>query len=421
MFIDKAEIKCQAGHGGDGAVAWRREKYEPAGGPAGGDGGKGGDVIVRTDPGLHTLMDFRYSRIYKAENGQGGMNKLKYGRKGQDVVLRVPVGTLIKDKETGGVIADLKEPNAQFTVCKGGKGGKGNAKFRSSTRQAPSFAEAGTRGEARDIILELKLLADVGLVGFPNVGKSTLLSVVSAAEPKIANYHFTTLEPNLGVVQLGDERSFVLADIPGLIEGASQGIGLGDEFLKHVERTKLLIHVIDASGSEGRDPIEDFELINQELKGYNEKLATKSQLIFLNKMDLPESKANAEAFRLAYPELTVFEGSAAMNANVRDLMNKAYNELQAIETEDYETYDVVYVDNKERKDGIEVYEEHGDYHIDGPYIDKLLRSTNFGDHESLRYFQENLRKNGVIDKLKDLGVGEGDSVFIGEYEFEFFE
>lgn len=421
MFIDRAEIKLQAGHGGDGAVAWRREKYEPAGGPAGGNGGRGGDIIIKTDSGLHTLMDFRYQKVYKAESGGNGMNKLKFGKDGEDIVLRVPVGTLVKDAKSGGVIVDLKSVNDEYVICKGGRGGKGNAKYTSSTRQAPSFAQAGTRGQEREVILELKMLADVGLVGFPNVGKSTILSVVTAAKPKIANYHFTTLTPNLGVVSLGNEMSFVIADIPGLIEGASEGIGLGDEFLKHVERTKVLIHVIDASGQEGRDPIEDFYKINEELKNYNERLSQKKQVIFLNKTDIPGSEENVERVKKELSNYKIFAGSAATTENLNELMKAVYTELQSVEEQEYETYDEIHVEEEVREEGIKVYIENDEYIVYGPYIDKLLRSTNFEDRDSLRYFQENLRKNGVVEKLKELGVGEGDSVFIGDYEFEFFE
>lgn len=424
MFIDIANIRLKAGNGGDGAVAWRREKFEPAGGPAGGDGGNGASVILRTDEGIHTLMDFRYKREYKAPNGENGRSKKQFGKNGEDIILRVPVGTLVKDTETGGVIADLKEKNQEYIIAKGGKGGRGNAKFTTSTRQAPTFAQAGSRGEEKEITLELKLLADVGLVGFPNVGKSTLLSVVSAAKPKIANYHFTTLKPNLGVVNLGSEMSFVIADIPGLIEGASEGLGLGDEFLKHVERTKVLIHVLDVSGSEGRNPIEDFYKINEELKGYNEKLANKPQIIFANKMDVPGAEENLEELKKEFEgKYKIFSGSAATTENLKELMKYTFTELQnhEDEEEEYLTYDEIYVPEKEKEEGISVYAENGKYIVDGPYIDKLLRSTNFESNESLRYFQENLRKNGVIDKLRELGVGEGDSVFISEYEFEFFE
>lgn len=420
MFIDSAKIRLKAGRGGDGAVAWRREKYEPAGGPHGGDGGRGGDVIIKADEGLHTLMDFRYKREYKAQNGENGMNKLKYGKSGEDIILKVPVGTLVKDEETGGVIYDFKNKDDEFVICHGGRGGHGNAKYKTSTRRSPNFAQAGTKGEERSVILELKLLADVGLVGFPNVGKSTLLSQVSKARPKISNYHFTTLTPNLGLVSLGPEESFVLADIPGLIEGASQGIGLGDEFLKHIERTGVLIHVLDVSGSENRDPLEDFYKINEELYNYNEKLRDKTQIIFANKMDIPSSKENLEKLKKALSsKYQIIEGSAATGENVKLLMQKAYQLVQE-KGIDYKTYDKAYVENKEREEAITVRKENDDYIVEGPYIDKLMRSTNFNDYESLKYFQENLRKNNVIEKLKSLGIEEGQSVSIGGYEFEFF-
>ena len=420
MFIDSAKIRLKAGRGGDGAVAWRREKYEPAGGPHGGDGGRGGDVIIKADEGLHTLMDFRYKREYKAQNGENGMNKLKYGKAGEDIILKVPVGTLVKDEETGGVIYDFKNKDDEFVICHGGRGGHGNAKYKTSTRRSPNFAQAGTKGEERSVILELKLLADVGLVGFPNVGKSTLLSQVSKARPKISNYHFTTLTPNLGLVSLGPEESFVLADIPGLIEGASQGIGLGDEFLKHIERTGVLIHVLDVSGSENRDPLEDFYKINEELYNYNEKLRDKTQIIFANKMDIPSSKENLEKLKKTLSsKYQIIEGSAATGENVKLLMQKAYQLVQE-KGIDYKTYDKAYVENKVREEAITVRKENDDYIVEGPYIDKLMRSTNFNDYESLKYFQENLRKNNVIEKLKSLGIEEGQSVNIGGYEFEFF-
>lgn len=420
MFIDSAKIRLKAGRGGDGAVAWRREKYEPAGGPHGGDGGRGGDVIIKADEGLHTLMDFRYKREYKAQNGENGMNKLKYGKAGEDIILKVPVGTLVKDEETGGVIYDFKNKDDEFVICHGGRGGHGNAKYKTSTRRSPNFAQAGTKGEERSVILELKLLADVGLVGFPNVGKSTLLSQVSKARPKISNYHFTTLTPNLGLVSIGAEESFVLADIPGLIEGASQGIGLGDEFLKHIERTGVLIHVLDVSGSENRDPLEDFYKINEELYNYNEKLRDKTQIIFANKMDIPSSKENLEKLKKALSsKYQIIEGSAATGENVKLLMQKAYQLVQE-KGIDYKTYDKAYVENKVREEAITVRKENDDYIVEGPYIDKLMRSTNFNDYESLKYFQENLRKNNVIEKLKSLGIEEGQSVNIGGYEFEFF-
>lgn len=419
MFIDSAKIKLKAGKGGDGAVAWRREKYEPSGGPHGGDGGRGGDVIIKADEGLHTLMDFRYKREYKAQNGENGMNKLKYGKAGEDIILKVPVGTLVKDLETGGVIYDFKNKDDEFIICHGGRGGHGNAKYKTSTRRAPAFAQAGTAGEERSVLLELKLLADVGLVGFPNVGKSTILSQVSAARPKISNYHFTTLSPNLGLVSLGDEESFVLADIPGLIEGASTGVGLGDEFLKHIERTSVLIHVLDISASEGRDPLEDFYKINEELYNYNEKLRTKPMIVFANKLDLGGEDNLRVLEKALKDKYQIISGSAATGLNVNLLMKKAFEVLKKSDKA-HQTYDEPYVDNRVREEGITVRKEFEDYIVEGPYIDKLMKSTNFNDYESLKYFQENLRKNHVIEKLKDLGIEEGDSVNIGGYEFEFF-
>ncbi len=421
MFIDIARIKVKAGNGGDGAIAWRREKFEPAGGPAGGDGGRGGSVIIKTDEGIHTLMDFRYKKEYKAENGQNGMSKLKFGKDAEDIILKVPVGTIVKEANTGHVVVDLNSPGDEYTIVKGGRGGKGNARFKTATRQAPTFAQAGSRGESMDIILELKVLADVGLVGFPNVGKSTILSVVSKAKPKIANYHFTTLKPNLGMVSLGPEQSFILADIPGLIEGAAEGVGLGDDFLKHIERCRVLIHVLDISGHEGRDPIDDFYKINEELKSYNEKLYQKPQVIFANKMDMPEAEENFERLKAEFGDkYEIFSGSAAINIGLGDLMKRIFTIVQDTPAE-YETFDTEYYVPEDREEGINVYEEDGRYIVDGPYIEKLMRSTNFSDRDSLRYFQENLRKNSVIEKLKELGVGEGDSVFILDYEFEFFE
>ncbi len=421
MFIDVAKIKVSAGKGGDGAVAWRREKYEPAGGPAGGDGGKGGSVLVTTDTGLHTLMDFRYQKVYQAENGENGRGKKQFGKDGESIVLKVPLGTLIKDQATGRVIADLKEKDQTFVLAQGGRGGKGNAKYTTSTRQAPSFAQAGSMGESREVTLELKVLADVGLIGFPNVGKSTLLSVLSKARPKIADYHFTTLSPNLGVVPVKNGASFVMADIPGLIEGASQGVGLGHDFLKHIERTRMLVHVLDMSGHEGRDPLEDFETINRELKDYHEKLAEKPQLVFANKMDLPMSEDNLLRFKEKYKDLPVFVGSAATTKDLDQLVYAIVEELKDLPYE-VQTFDEAYVaEEEDRAPGIVVHKDQGRYKVEGPYIDKLLRSTYFDDRDSLRYFQENLRKNGVVDKLRDLGIQEGDTVYMNDYEFEFFE
>jgi GTP-binding protein len=423
MFIDVAKISVKAGKGGNGVVAWRREKYEPSGGPYGGDGGKGGSIILKTDEGIRTLMDFRYKRSYNGENGEDGRSKKQFGKDGKDIVLRVPVGTLVKDEETGKVIVDLKDKDDEYVIAKGGIGGRGNARFATATRQAPGFAEAGRKGQERRIILELKLLADVGLIGFPNVGKSTLLSIVTAAKPKIANYHFTTLKPNLGVVRLADEMSFVIADIPGLIEGASKGAGLGHDFLRHIERTRVLIHVLDASGIEGRDPIEDFYKINEELSSYNDKIMEKPQIIAANKTDIPEAAEWLPKIREEFETkgIPVFEISAATQSGIRELLYAAWDILEKTEVV-YETYDDMFVETDEDiNEEIIVKKEDGMFIVEGGFMERLLQSTYMDDNESLRYFQETLRKRGVVDELVDLGINEGDSVFICGYEFEFYE
>lgn len=424
MFIDIAKINLKAGKGGDGAVAFRREKYEPAGGPYGGDGGNGGNIIIQGDEGIRTLMDFRYKRSYKAENGENGKTKKQFGKKGQDLILRVPVGTLVKDGDSGKVIVDIKEHNQSFIIAKGGKGGRGNAKFAAPTRQAPRFAEPGTKGEERTVILELKLLADVGLIGFPNVGKSTILSILSEAKPKIANYHFTTLKPNLGVVRVDEEQSFVIADIPGLIEGAHQGVGLGHDFLRHVERTKILVHVLDASGIEGRNPIEDFYKINEELIQYNPKLKEKHQIIVANKMDLFQSKEWIDKVKEEFEPLgyEVFPLSAATMEGINRLKYGIWEVLKDIEIE-YETFDekADITFEEPEKDAIIVRKENGIYIVEGSFIERLIYSTNFDNHDSLRYFQNTIRQRGVVDQLKELGIEENDTVLICGYEFEFFD
>lgn len=424
MFIDVAKIHVKGGKGGDGVVAWRREKYEPSGGPYGGDGGRGGSIILKADEGIRTLMDFRYKRSYSGENGENGRTKKQYGKDGTDIILKVPVGTLVKDEESDKVIADLKENGQTFVIAKGGRGGRGNARFATATRQAPGFAEAGTKGEERYVVLELKLLADVGLIGFPNVGKSTILSILSAAKPKIANYHFTTLKPNLGVVFIEEEKSFVIADIPGLIEGASEGAGLGHDFLKHIERTRVLVHVLDASGSEGRDPIEDFHTINEELFNYNEKLRNKPQIIVANKMDMMESEEGLEKIKkeIESQGIKVYPLSAITNKGIDELKYGIWNLLQNTEVE-YETFDEEYLeeDIEEKEDSIIVRKENDKYIVEGSFIERLLYSTYFDDVDSLRFFQDSLRQKGVIEKLKELGINEGESVFICDYEFEFFE
>ncbi|WMM23542.1 GTPase ObgE [Tissierella sp. MB52-C2] len=422
MFIDVANIRVKAGKGGDGVVAWRREKFEPAGGPYGGDGGNGGSIILKADEGIRTLMDFRYKRSYIGQNGEDGRSKKQFGKGGEDIILKLPVGTLVKDQTTGGVIADLKEKDQTFVIAKGGRGGRGNARFATATRQAPGFAEPGKKGEERNIVLELKLLADVGLIGFPNVGKSTILSIISAAKPKIANYHFTTLKPNLGVVRIGEEKSFVIADIPGLIEGAHEGAGLGHDFLRHIERTRILVHVLDISGSEGRDPVDDFYKINEELSKYNEKLKDRPQIIVANKMDIPGAEEGLEKIKNEFEPkgYKVISLSAATLEGIDELKYEIWDLLMNTEIV-YETFDEEFMHEEEdMNDSIIVKKEDGKYIVEGEFIDRLLSATYFDDVDSLRYFQDMLRKKGVIDELSDLGIKEGESVFICGYEFEFF-
>ena len=419
MFIDKAKIHIKGGKGGNGIVAWRREKFEPAGGPFGGDGGNGGSIILKADEGIRTLMDFRYKRNYLGENGEDGRTKKQFGKAGEDIIIRVPVGTIVKDEPTGKVIVDLKEKDQEFVIAKGGKGGRGNARFTTPTRQAPAFAEPGTRGQERDITLELKLLADVGLIGYPNVGKSTFLSIVSAAKPKIANYHFTTLQPNLGVVRVGDEKSFVMADIPGLIEGASAGIGLGHEFLRHVERTRVLVHIIDVSGIEGRDPVEDYYTIMEELIEYNPKLKDKPQIIVGNKMDLPGAEEGLQKLREEFKDQKIYSLSAATSEGVQELKYAIWDVLSNTEIE-YESFDEEMYEEVIEEDKLIVVKEEDEYIVEGGGIEKLLESVYFDDADSLRHFQERLRVMGIVERLEELGIEEGETVLIGGYEFEFF-
>ncbi len=424
MFIDIANIHVKAGNGGNGSIAFRREKYIPMGGPEGGNGGNGGSIILIADEGLRTLMDFRYQKNYKAQAGEDGRGRQQYGAAGKDTVLKVPVGTLVKDRETGIVLADLKENGQSFVVAKGGRGGRGNVKFKNSIRRAPHFAEPGTKGVERDITLELKLIADVGLAGFPNVGKSTILSIVTSAKPKIANYHFTTLKPNLGVVNVGVGQSYVLADIPGLIEGASSGAGLGHEFLRHVERTKLLLHVLDASGQEDRDPVEDFYKINDELNKYSERLSYKKQIILLNKMDLPNSKENAERVRKELGDkYDIYEISAATGEGLELVKKVAYEQLLKIEDE-IEFVDQSEVErlfDKKERDTIVIRKEDDIYIAEGEFLERLVNFTNFDDYESISNFQKVLIDKGVIERLRDLGAKEGDSISVCGVEFDFVE
>jgi len=422
MFIDSARIYLKAGNGGNGAVSFHREKYVAAGGPDGGDGGKGGDILFVVDQGSRTLADFRYKTHYKAEFGEDGSASNCSGHGGEDLIIKVPSGTIIKDGETGRILADLTKVGQKTIIAKGGRGGKGNQHFATPTRQVPNFAKSGNPGDEKWVMLELKLLADVGLIGYPNVGKSTILSRVSAAKPKIADYHFTTIEPNLGVVILDAGVSFAMADIPGLIEGAHEGIGLGHEFLKHVERTKLLIHVVDIASVEGRDPLNDFELINSELNEYNPKLAKKPQVIAANKMDLSEAKDNLERFTRQVEErgYRVFPVSAATGAGLRELMYFAAEMLQSIP-------DTVLFDDKkeetvytaEEGKPFEIHKENNTFVVTGKWINKIVGSTNFTDYESLQYFQRTIKKKGIIDALESMGINEGDTVKLDDFEFDY--
>ncbi|HOM03299.1 MAG TPA: GTPase ObgE [Acetivibrio sp.] len=423
MFVDSARIYIKAGDGGNGAVSFHREKYISKGGPDGGDGGKGGDVVFIVDEGLRTLQDFRYRTRYKAENGQNGGGSNCSGRSGEDLTIKVPPGTLIRDEQTGRILADMVKPGQRTVIAKGGRGGAGNQHFATPTRQVPSFAKPGEPGEEMWVILELKLLADVGLIGFPNVGKSTILSMVTAAQPKIANYHFTTIDPNLGVVNIDAENAFVMADIPGIIEGAHQGVGLGHEFLKHIERTKLLIHVVDISGSEGRDPIEDFEIINDELKKYNPVLFERPQIIAANKMDVTGAQENLEKFRkVVEPKgYKIFPISAAANKGLKELVYYAaqkVKELPDIILTGDEKDEVVYTAVEEEP--FKVRKENNVFVVEGSWVMKLVKSTNFDNYESLQYFQRAIRKKGVVDALENMGINEGDTVRMYDLEFEYY-
>ncbi len=424
MFTDKAKIFIKAGNGGNGAISWRREKYVPAGGPDGGDGGKGGNVVFHVDTGMTTLMDFKYKRKYKAETGMDGAGQRKKGKAGDDIIINVPQGTVVRDAESNLIIADLSDPENDVIIAKGGNGGWGNSHFATAVRQAPNFAKNGQPGEEREVILELKLLADVGLVGFPNVGKSSLLSMTTKADPKIANYHFTTLEPNLGVVDLGDSRSFVMADIPGIIEGASEGVGLGHEFLRHIERTRVLIHVVDASGIEGRDPIEDFEIINEELSAYDMALEERPQIVVANKCDIiqDEDKYNEFVAEMENRGYKVFSISAATGNGVDELMKYTYGELQKlppiITFEPQVDLEAERFVDKSGK-GFEIHREGNTYVITGSWIEAVGNSVTFDDNESLAYFQRQLINRGVIEELMEMGIEEGQMVQIGDIEFEF--
>jgi len=430
MFLDEVEIRVKSGDGGHGIVSFLREKFVDKGGPDGGDGGDGGDVILKVDEGLNTLSHLRYNNIYRAEDGENGESKNKKGATGEDLIINVPPGTLVYDNEKDKILADLIEEDAEFIVAKGGKGGRGNARFKKATRRAPRFSEKGEKGEERHIKLEIKLLADVGLVGFPNVGKSTLISVVSGAKPKIASYPFTTLKPNLGVVSYGEHQSFVMADIPGLIEGAHRGVGLGDEFLKHLERTRLLIHIIDISDVEGRDPLEDFDIINQELAGYNKQLASLPQVIALNKIDLVDNKKiSTVKQKLKEKGLDVFPVSAVTKKGVQDLIfhtGKLLENLTDINKgkEEEEIDEVVIKPDFVDAEGPEIEIKRigqKQYRIKGKLVTELVEKTNFDNQAALRRMLRILKHHGLNKKMQKAGLKEGDTVKIGPVEFDYLE
>ncbi|MEK3901399.1 MULTISPECIES: GTPase ObgE [unclassified Paenibacillus] len=430
MFVDKAKVYVKGGDGGDGLVAFRREKYVPDGGPAGGDGGRGGDVIFRVDEGLRTLMDFRYQRHFKADKGVKGRNKSQHGANAEHMIVRIPPGTVLIDDDTQEILADLTRHGQQVVVARGGRGGRGNTRFATANNTAPELAENGEEGQERYIVMELKVMADVGLVGFPSVGKSTLLSVVSAAQPKIGAYHFTTITPNLGVVDVGDGRSFVMADLPGLIEGASEGVGLGHEFLRHVERTRIIIHVVDMSGSEGRDPFEDWVLINDELKQYNAALIDRPQIVAANKMDMPDSEENLASFRERIaelrPDLEIMPISSLTRQGVQELLYRATDILDSIPVAPV----VEEVAGKERKvykleaeedNSFTITRDNEAFVVNSPRIERMIKRMQLSTHDAILRLARTLRHMGVDAELRRRGAVEGTIVRIADFEFEFVE
>ncbi|NLY78699.1 MAG: GTPase ObgE [Lysinibacillus sp.] len=427
MFVDHVKIYVKGGDGGDGMVAFRREKYVPYGGPAGGDGGNGGSVVFEVDEGLRTLMDFRYNRHFKAPRGENGMSKGMHGKAAKDLVVKVPPGTVVINEETGNVIADLVEHGQRAVIAKGGRGGRGNMRFATPANPAPELSEKGEPGQELNVILELKVLADVGLVGFPSVGKSTILSVVSAAKPKIGAYHFTTIVPNLGMVETEDGRSFVMADLPGLIEGAHQGVGLGMQFLRHIERTRVIVHVVDMSGMEGRDPYEDYLTINEELKQYNLRLTERPQIVVANKMDMPEAEENLKKFKEKIVDVQVFPISAISRQGLKPLLYEIANLLE--KTPPFELHEVVdesdatvlYKHEKQGQDFEITRDDDGAFVLSGYTIERLFKMTDFSRDESVRRFARQLRGMGVDDALRERGAKDGDIVRILDYEFEFIE
>lgn len=433
MFVDKAKIFVKGGDGGDGIVSFRREKYVEMGGPAGGDGGRGGDLIFQVDEGLRTLMDFRYQKHFKAERGERGKVKSMHGASAEHTVVRIPPGTVIIDDDSGQIIADMTEHGQRVVVAKGGRGGRGNMRFATQSNPAPYISENGEEGQERWVILELKVMADVGLVGFPSVGKSTLLSVVSGAKPKIGAYHFTTISPNLGVVDVGDDRSFVMADLPGLIEGAHEGVGLGHDFLRHVERTRVIIHVVDMSASEGRDPFDDWQKINAELVLYNEKLADRPQIIAANKMDMPEAAEHLELFKQQLEEVRgereyeIMPISSLTKQGIQELLYKAADVLETVsdqlvveEVKDHEERKV-YTFEKKEETKFTIHKEDDVFVIISEDIDRFMRRMNLTSYDAVMRFARVMRKMGVDDALRKKGAKDGDTVRIGNFTFEFFE
>lgn len=434
MFLDEVKIFVRSGDGGNGLVAFRREKYVPKGGPAGGDGGRGANVVFIVDEGLRTFMDYRYQKKFVAPNGENGMSKGMHGRKSKDLYLKVPPGTVIRDTDTGEVLADLVEHEQEVIVARGGRGGRGNCRFATPSNPAPEIAENGEPGEERNLTLELKLMADVGLVGFPSVGKSTLLSITSKAKPKIADYHFTTLAPNLGVVETKDHRSFVMADLPGLIEGASQGVGLGHQFLRHIERTKVIVHVVDMSATDGRDPYEDYKIINQELGEYNMRLLERPQIVVANKMDIPAAQENLEEFKAKLAadgeKVDIVEISAFTRTNVDNLLYKISdildstdpNMLYELDTEEESMENRVLYKHKPKDETFKITrDDTGAYVVSGPGIERAFLMTDFNRDASVRRFAQQMRSMGVDDALRERGCKNGDTVKILKGEFEFVE
>ncbi|TCK98145.1 GTP-binding protein [Natranaerovirga hydrolytica] len=425
MFIDRSRIFIKSGKGGDGSVSFRREKYVPNGGPDGGDGGKGGDIIFKVDPGINTLSDFRYNKQFKAEHGQNGMKKRQHGSDGKNLVIKVPLGTIIRDDETDKIIADMAHMDSEEIILKGGRGGRGNQHYATATMQAPEYAQPGQKSKELWIKLELKVIADVGLVGYPNVGKSTLLSRVTNARPKVANYHFTTLSPNLGVVDFKDGNGFVIADIPGLIEGASEGVGLGLEFLRHIERTKLIVHVVDVASLEGRDPITDIQSINKELESYNMELLKRPQVIAANKIDVLTSQEPIEALKKEFEPkgIKVFPISAATNDGLKDLINEIRTQLSTVSKDTVVFEKEFYTDHIEDEafESIKVEKVDEDtYSIEGPKVERMLGYTNLNSEKGFDFFQKFLKENKIINQLESLGIQEGDTVRIYDLEFDYY-